>query len=82
MSVHENPRDGLLRCRQSGQEELDLGRILSLRLATTFSDVPWRIASHWDMFKLMGEWSVVVSVCKNLFTHLGTSVENYMVSSV
>lgn len=40
MSVHENPGDGLLGYRQSGQEEIELGQILSLRLTTTFSDVP------------------------------------------
>ena len=38
MSVHENPRDGLLRCRQSGQEELDLGRILGNKKETASSN--------------------------------------------
>ena len=29
--VHQNPRDGILGCRQSGQQELELGGILRLK---------------------------------------------------
>ena len=57
--VHENPRDGLLECQQSGQEEMELGGIPSLRPAITFCDVPWKTASHGGIFKVSAEWLVV-----------------------
>lgn len=55
MSVHENPRDGLLGCGQSGQEELELGEVLSLRLSVAFFDVPQKTESPWGMLKLRAE---------------------------
>ena len=62
MRDHENPRDGILGCRQSEQEELELGGILSLRLAMNFFNVPRRVASHRGMLKLTAEWCVAHSV--------------------
>ena len=62
MRVHEDPRDGILGCRQSGLEELVLGGILSLRPTVTFSNVAQTIASHWGRLKLTCEWSVVYSL--------------------
>ena len=55
MRDHENPRDGILGCRQSEQEELELGGILSVRLAINFFNVPKRVASHRGMLKLTAE---------------------------
>ena len=55
MRVHENPSDGRLGCRQSGQEELELRGVLSLRLSMAFFDVPQKTAFHWGMLKLTAE---------------------------
>ena len=55
MRAHENPSDGRLGCRQSGQEELQLGGVQSLRLSMAFFDVPRKTAFHWGMLKLTAE---------------------------
>ena len=67
MRVHENPRDGILECTQSEQEELELGGILSLRLAVNFFSVPQSIAFHCEL-KLTGELSVAHSVLVRMGT--------------
>ena len=60
--IHENPRDGILGCRQSGQQELELGGILSLNPHHDLLGCTIRDRLTWGCLSSQGDWSVVLSV--------------------
>ena len=58
---HENPREGILGCRQSGQEGFELREILSFKRHRHLLGCSTRDSTNSGLLKLTGEWSVVLS---------------------